>query len=158
MYRELKKIMNGDLKNVDESQLFIYLRYASGDERNYNVCNIINRNLFNPNNNNNVLLTLLSLGIHKCSFIPYPKRKEKKEDKKIELLIKYLTKYKKYGRRDIQSMLPILQNAIKSREKMESFAKEYGLQNNERTLLGLKPFKFDKTKMKPKKGKSLFEM
>jgi len=45
---------------------------------------------------------------------------------------------------------------LKDENQVEEFAKNFGLDNKERKLLGLSKVEFDKTKMKENKQNSLF--
>lgn len=153
MLESMKNLQKGNLDAVNRDLIFPLVTWCSGYERNATICKILNRYVFYIDKE--LTLQMLALGIKPKPFIPYPKSK-KDQNKKIEILQKYLIEEFNYGKSDISSLNKVFINILNSKEKLEEFSKRYGLENNERKILGLKSISFDKSLMKPKAGIDLF--
>lgn len=151
----MKSLQKGLISKVDRKLIIPLIIWNSNNENNQTICKILNRYIFYIDNE--LAVQLLYRGIKPTAFIPYPKI-EKTENKKIELINKYLIKEFKYSKSDLSQLQKILINKLNDKEFCEEFAQRYGLENKERKLLGLQLIKFDKSLMKPKAGIDLFSI
>jgi len=151
-YNALLKI---EYDNVDENLVFGLSTWLSNYEVNGVISQKLNRNLFYIDKK--VSKSIIFNCIRPKPYLSYPKSK-KLEDKKLELVYKYLIDEYKFGQSDRSSMHKVISNLISSKEFVEEFASRYGLDNNERKTLGLKPIIFDKSLMKKSNKKSLLDM
>jgi hypothetical protein len=148
--------MKREFDKVDENLVFPLSVWLSSYDINAPISQKLNRSIFYIDKK--VAKSILFNCIRIRPFLPYPKA-TKDENKKIELIQKYLVEEYNFGKSDLSSMHKIISNMINSKEFVEEFSYRYGLDNSERKILGLKPLQFDKKLMeKPKKGICLFDI
>jgi len=148
--------MKKEYDKVDENLVYPLSVWLSNYEKNSLMSQKLNRCIFYVDKKvaKSILLNCLNIR----PYLPYPKE-TKVDNKKLELIHKYLIDEYKFGKSDLSSMHKVIIQMMNSKEFVEEFCSRYGLDNAERKTLGLKPIQFNKSIMnKPKKGVSLFDM
>ncbi|MFW6025480.1 MAG: hypothetical protein ACOCRX_03990 [Candidatus Woesearchaeota archaeon] len=148
MIDDLKNLQAKNLYYIDSNKLFPLMRWNSGDVTNLKLCKNINRDFMFVDKN--ILLGYFAYNLKPVSYVKYPKPKTY-NDKKLDLICNILQQHYKYGQNDIDVMKPLLIKLLNNNEQLEKFARNFGLSNNDRKLLGLNEIKVNKNKLKQKK-------
>lgn len=153
MIEDYKNLQKKNILDVDSNLLFPLMRWNSGSILNLSLCKEVNRMFFFVDKK--ILTGYLGYNLKPSGFIKYPKAK-KFDDKKLNLISELYQKKYNYGKNDLEILKPILINKIKDKNKLLEIAENFGLDNNQRKLLGLQQLKFDKSKMKKNEQVGLF--
>jgi len=142
LFFEFQKMIKG--KRPEEGLLVPLLIWASGSEKNIEVCQNINRKFFGGNRQ--IYIGELTLGNSISHVIRYPKIAKK--DEKFAFFYEDMCKYFEWSSRELEKNMSILDiDDIKIR-----LASAFGYGNKERKILGLERINYGKKKRKTNTG------
>jgi len=128
---EFKRLMNHE--RPDSTLLVPLLVWTSGNMKDIELCQRINKHFFSVNTNINI--GALAYNISLNHLIPYPK--SFKEDEKMEFFYADIARYFGWSKKELRKNMSV----IDEKELAPLLATVYGYDNNERKLLNLETFK-----------------
>lgn len=140
MIKAFNRVLDNEYNEDDRKFLYPLMIWFSGNYKNIQLCNTINKNFYFCKNKH--LFDVLFLGIDKSfRFIKYPKKRVE-ESEKDKILIKYL----KLDEREFNKQKKIIDLLYQSKESLEELNKKVGFDKSECKILDVefKTFKIDK--------------